>query len=121
MKTGVVARISLMQPIKFSQWLEKRYIDWLHETGERRTQRQFAAWLGITPALLSHYLRGTRRPMGVFLDAIAERLGDDAYDLAEVKRPDPLLRKFKGRLEYLSQTEREQINRILDDSIRRAG
>ena len=115
MKTGVVARISLMQPTKFTQWLEKQYIAWLHETGERRTQRQFATWLGITPALLSHYLRGSRRPMGEFLDAVAERLGDEAYDMAEVERPDPLLRKMKGKLGKLSLAQREKIDQILDE------
>lgn len=114
-KTTEDARIRTMSSTKFSAWLENKYIAWLSETGERRSLRQFAEWLGISSALLSRYMGGTRKPSGDFLERIALKLGDEAYDMAGMERPDPLLRKLKGRWGRLSQAQREQIERILDE------
>lgn len=103
-----------MQPTKFSAWLEKQYINWLTQAGERRTQREFAAWLGISNALLSHYLRGSRNPTSDFLEKIAVRLGDEVYDVVALARPDILFRRLKHSWAHLTSEERKQIENIVD-------
>ena len=114
-KTTEDARIQTMSSTKFSVWLENKYIVWLSETGGRRSLRQFAELLEISSALLSRYMGGTRKPSGEFLERIALKLGDEAYDMAGVERPDPLLRKLKGKWGKLTQAQREQIDRILGE------
>ena len=107
-----------MQPTKFSAWLEKQYINWLTQAGERRTQREFAAWLGISNALLSHYLRGSRNPTSDFLEKIALRLGDEVYDVVELPRPDPQLRKVKNAWPSLSKDQKTRIETIIIENTR---
>ncbi len=103
-----------MEPIPFSVWLEKQYIAWLSAAGERRTQRQFAAWLGLSNALLSHYLRGSRSPSDEYLEKIAAKLGDEAYDILEQPRPDKLFRRLKFAWQKLTSDERIQLEDLVD-------
>jgi len=100
--------------MEFKEWLEKEYIKWLTQSGQRRTQQQFAEWIGISDALLSHYLRGSRSPSKENLEQIAAKLGDEAYDVLEQPRPDKLFRRLKFAWQKLTGEERIQLEDLVD-------
>jgi len=105
-----------MRSTKFSAWLEQKYISWLSEAGHLRTLKDFAGWLGIGNAVLSHYLRGSRKPSADQLEKIADKLGMEAYDLLDQPRPDPVLVKIKTRWDKLNEEQKRKIEEILEDS-----
>lgn len=98
--------------MNFNQWLEQQYLDWEHQSGHRKTLQQFADYLGISSSLLSHYLSGSREPAQVNLDKIADKLGDEAYDVLERPRPDPLLRNMIRKWGRLSDEQKARIESI---------
>ena len=102
--------------MKFNQWLEQQYLDWEHLSGHRKTPQQFADYLGISSSLLSHYLSGSREPAQDNLDKIAEKLGDEAYDVLDRPRPDPVLRKVIRKWGELSDELKGKIESLVDES-----
>ena len=50
--------------------------------GRKAKDHEFATYLGVDPAYVSHWKRGYRVPNGPALDAIAAKLGADAYTAA---------------------------------------
>ena len=99
--------------MKFNQWLEQQYLAWEMQSGQRKTLLQFAEYLGISNSLLSHYLSGTRKPSDPILDRIVEKLGDEAYDVLEKPRPDPLLRRIIQNWGQMTEEQKDQITDIL--------
>ena len=99
--------------MKFNQWLEQQYLLWEMESGQRKTLLQFSQYLEITNSLLSHYLNGSRKPSTPNLDKIAEKLGDEAYDVLERPRPDPLLRRIIQNWGQMTEEQKDQIEGIL--------
>jgi transcriptional regulator with XRE-family HTH domain len=51
--------------------------------GRKAVNREFAEYLGVDPAYISHWTRGVRVPSGDMLDQVAARLGADAYEAAK--------------------------------------
>ena len=104
-----------MSSTKFSVWLEQKYIAWIAEAGQLRTLKEFAGWLGIGNAVLSHYIHGTRRPDPKQVEKIALKLGIEAYDLLNMPRPDPGLFKVKANWHILSEEQKRRIGEIVDE------
>lgn len=73
----------------------------------------FAAYLGISPQSLSHYLRGSRQPSGAALGGIALRLGLEAYDLLGYERPDERLLRLERGWALLNEAQRSQVEALL--------
>ena len=101
--------------MKFNQWLEQQYLDWEHQSGRRKTLQQFADYLGISSSLLSHYLSGSREPAAENLDKIADKLGDEVYDVLERPRPDPILRNVIRKWGKLSDEQKARIETITNE------
>ena len=77
----------------------------------------FANYLGISPPLLSHYMNGVRKPSIDTVHVLAEKLGNEIYDVLGFQRPDPALQKLIAKWEVLSDQEQREIlghlNKIL--------
>jgi hypothetical protein len=66
---------------EFSVLLEKKYLDWMHAAGERRDQKEFAAWLDVDYVTFNRHLNGTRipRPDDPIIHHYASKLGPEIY------------------------------------------
>jgi transcriptional regulator with XRE-family HTH domain len=72
-----------------SKWLNGKFFDWQRAEGGRRTITDFAAYLGVSQASLSEWLRGKYDPKGQNISRIAEKLGYEIYDALGMSRPLP--------------------------------
>jgi len=74
----------------YARWLEKHYVAWQLQQGQRMKVKVFAEFLEISYAHLSHYLNGQGAPGQVVADRIAVKLGYDfeGHDLLGLLRPD---------------------------------
>jgi hypothetical protein len=98
---------------KFNHWLENEYLKWQQERGRRGRLVQFAKHLGISAPLLSHYLKGIRKPAGATVHKIAKQLGPEIYDVLGLQRPDPQLTFITRNWNKLTEDQRaELIDRI---------
>jgi hypothetical protein len=67
---------------ELANWLEKKYIQWLTQVG-RRTQGEFADYLGLEKTTFNQYLNGKRTKIDYLLAfQIASKLGD--YSIMEI-------------------------------------
>ncbi len=99
-----------------SRWLEQKYLEWVAQEGRRRSLTEFAAYLNVPQPQLSHYMNGTRIPRGENLDRIAAVLGEDVYEVAQVRSYDKGLRKIIEVWNQLSPEEQnELIKRAAED------
>lgn len=95
------------QDTPFSEWLERQYLQWQMRQGSRATLGEFADYLGISRAVLSHYMNGIRKPSGQNVARLAARLGPETYDLLGLQRPDPNL-QFITRYWHTLQPKEQQ-------------
>ena len=109
-----------MTDTSVANWLESKYIEWLSDSGQRRTVSEFAEWLGISRSLLSRYLSGSRTPSRKNAEKIAARLGPEIYDLLGLQRPDPLLKRVQAHWNCLTKEDINEIERIVENAIRRS-
>lgn len=99
----------------FVDWLFHKYLDWQREMGRTASQSEFARYLGISAAALSHYMNGRREPDVVSLDKIAMMLGEEAYQLAGRIDRDPRLRDI---LKVWEQLDEDGQRRVLDEALK---
>lgn len=71
----------------FVLWLDRKFLAWQLERGERLLLKDFADWLGISNHLLSHYMNGRNVPTGENVRKLADKLGLEVYDLLGLARP----------------------------------
>ena len=110
-----------MEAKRLGKWLEGKYVDWMAKAGQRRTVTEFAKWLDIPRSLISRYLGGTRLPSRENVDKIAAKLGPEIYDLMGFQRPDPLLQRLQATWDRLTDQERKEIEKLVEEAGRRMG
>jgi hypothetical protein len=99
---------------RFQEFIQRKFVEWEAETGQRQKVASFADWLGIYSGSLSHYMTGAREPKGEHLRIIVEKLGPEAYDYVGTPEPmpdDPLLRMLVRKMRSLPPGVREEIAR----------
>ena len=101
--------------VTFSEYLEKKYLDWQHEQGRRKTIEDFAAYIGVSRPLLNMWMNGKRKPGKESLKLLSEILGNEVYDILGYERPNPYLQKINQIFEYLSP---EQQRKLAEDAKR---
>ena len=80
------------ESMELSEWIRKKYIDWLASVGEIRTQREFAEYIGIDKVSMSRYLNNKiKTPDTETVEKFAAKLGPEVYDVLGLARPDPQL------------------------------
>ena len=99
-----------------SEWLQKKYIDWMAEQGEIKTQHEFADFLGIDKVSLNRYFNGKiKTPDAETITKISEKLGPEIYDVLGLVRPDPQLQELTSIWHKLDQSVKEEILRVAED------
>jgi hypothetical protein len=76
--------------MKFNEWLMKKYFDWQIQAGKRRSQKEFADYLGVSPSALGQWMDGGYQPRGSRnITRLSEKLGPEVYDLLDLPYPLP--------------------------------
>lgn len=83
-----------MVNVTFSEYLEKKYIEWQHEHGRRKTIEEFAVYIGVSRPLLNMWMNGNRKPGKESLELLSAIFGNEVYDVLGYERPNPYLQKI---------------------------
>ena len=102
-----------------ADWLNKKYIEWVQETGKRQTVTAFAQYCGVRLTDMSRYLSGGRRVEGKNLKKIGEVLGFEIYDLLGRPRPDPKLQAIIDHWGSVSEDARDEASAIIQRAAER--
>jgi transcriptional regulator with XRE-family HTH domain len=96
---------------KFTVFMERRYLEWQLQSGGRQSVQAFADYLGISQPLLSMWLNGsTKTPSPKSLYKIAQKLGNEVFDIFGITPPDPLLNYVIINWDKLSPDEQRTIH-----------
>jgi len=93
----------------FPELLEQKFLAWQHEVGKRKTIQEFAAYLGVSQPILSHWLNGKRSPGPENLRLLSSKLGPEVYDVLGLERPDPDLAYITQHWEELDPATRRRL------------
>lgn len=107
----------------FKDFINRKFIEWMAESGERRTVTQFADYLDVNQGDLSHWLKGNRTPSGESLDKVAAKLGREAYQIAGKPEPMPdssLLKRALRAMMQLPPEIQEQIADLAEEKAKEA-
>ncbi len=69
-------------------WLEKIFLEWQTQSGERKTQGDFAIYLEVDQSMLSRWINGQRLPTNENVIKLGNKLGPEIYDLLGWVRPE---------------------------------
>lgn len=94
---------------KFSEYLERQFLEWQQKSGKRRTLNDFADYLGVKRPLLSLWLNGSRKPGIETTIRLSELLGLEIYDALELPRPDPRLHYITRNWGKIPDEEKNRI------------
>src|SRR5574340_257094 len=107
------ARGHKMAVMGFPEFLEQKYVDWLHRNGKRKSLEEFASYLGVSQPLISHWLSGHRRPGPANIKMLAEVFGPEVYDSLGLQRPNPLQAYAARNWDRLPPKEQRKISEII--------
>lgn len=103
---------------QFPKFLEKQFLKWQNESGERKTLDEFAIYLGISRPLLSMWMNGTRRPGSENIVLLVEIFGLEVYDALSLPRPDPFLSYAKQAISRLNERQKKKLTEQIDQYLR---
>lgn len=99
-----------IEAVKFGDWLETEFLRFQMRIGKRQTLGDFAKALQISQGLLSHYLKGIRKPREATVVKMSDILGDEIYKVLGYAIPDPVLKEIT---KLYSEMSEEQQNELL--------
>lgn len=106
---------SKIEQMTFSEFLEKKFLEWQQREGGRRTVKEFAAYIGVSQSTISTWWNDVKKPEGENLMKLAFKLGLEVYDVLGKERPDIDLHYIQANWElldpYAKRTLREQAER----------
>jgi len=73
----------------FSQFLERKYLEWQIDVGKRISQAEFAKLIGISRASLTMWMNGDHLPDRENAGKLASFFGPEVFDVLNLPRPDP--------------------------------
>ena len=102
-----------MEPKDFSELLLSLYLGWQEKSYNRKSLREFAEYLNVSPQTLSNYWSGKRRPSQDFANTLYEIFGDERiFEFSGLPKPDIRLVKL-NRIWY--ELPEENKNRMMSD------
>lgn len=81
-----------MLAMNFPQLLEAKYLEWRKNEGGKKTETEFAEWLGFKISTVSTWWNNKSKPNDEkIIRRLAQKLGDEVYDALGMERPDSRL------------------------------
>jgi len=93
----------------FPEWINKKFVLWQAERGERKTIQEFAAFLGISRPLLNMWMNANRKPGTENIKILEEIFGLEVYDALGLPRPNPYLQRVNRLWEFLPEAIQKKI------------
>lgn len=110
--------------VKVPEFLNRKFLEWQLESGERKTIEDFANLFGAKQAIVSMWMNGKRQPGEKYKNRIIEIYGDEAIqafgddiDLHFIQKnwddlPPELRRKLREQAEqYAAHNESRRVHR----------
>lgn len=99
-----------MAETEFSKWLTVRFLEYQAAQKRRVTVEEFAQYLGgVHQVTVSRWMNGTRTPDQGYVSMLADRFGDEVYDMLDLPRPDPRLQAIIANWKCLTDEQRNQL------------
>lgn len=95
--------------VTFSQYLEKKFLEWQSMEGRRKTIEEFALYIGVSRPLLNMWMNGKRKPGKESLKLLSTILGNEVYDILGYERPNPYLQTINRIFERLSPEHQRKL------------
>ena len=105
--------------MKFSQFLEKKFLEWQSLVGERKTVREFASYIGVSQATISTWWNTDRVPEGENVLKLATKLGVEVFDVLGLPRPDTDLLFIQTVWGELDEKTRQKLRDLAEDAKQR--
>jgi len=86
----------------FSVLLERKFLEWQLDLGERKSQAEFARLIGVSRASLTMWMNGSHLPDMESAKKIASVLGPEIFDALGLPQQNPYLQKINQIFERLS-------------------
>lgn len=100
----------------FSDWLNKKFVEWQAAQGRPMSQKDFARWLGVKPTTYSGWVNDDIPPSGENLSKLAYKLGDEVYLVLGREPPSPAVQALLKAREAYEELDPDQqqafLNRI---------
>ena len=93
----------------FTTLLERKFLEWQLETGGRKSQAEFAQYIGVKRGTLTMWLNGDHFPERDNVNKLAKVLGDEVYDAMNLPRPNPYLQTINKVFERLSPEQQQKL------------
>jgi len=94
----------------FAEFLEREFTRIQFERRKRLTINEFAELLGFSPAAVSLWLNGDRKPDKFSVIQLAKILSPEIYDYFDLPRPDPLLVDIDREFPNLTASQQHAIH-----------
>lgn len=109
--------ITPMDKQSFKDYLFQKFIEWEKATEKRRVSfSAFARWLSnnsfdieVKHQVLDKWINGTIPKEAKYIYVLAEKFGDEIYEILEVERPDPDLLRLTQIWQYLPEKTRHYL------------
>ncbi len=98
---------------KLSEWITQKYLDWEKAQGKPQTYYNFSRYLDVPHSDLTLWISGNSLPEGDHLVKLANRLGEEIYDLLVKPRPVGHLQAMNTAFLNLPAAFRERLNNAI--------
>jgi transcriptional regulator with XRE-family HTH domain len=99
---------------RFGHWLTRKFLDLQSQSGHPWTVTEFAGYLECPQSSISRWMQGKSLPDEARTDKIATKLGDEIYDLVDLPRPDPDLRRIEAMWPMIKEERKAYILKVIE-------
>lgn len=96
------------------KFFNRKYWEW--QAGDRRSQKEFAVYLGVEPGTLSHWMNGVRKPDYESCIMLSKKLGNAIFIVGGFIPPDPALGEIVSVWDDLNEEAKSSITAVVKDS-----
>jgi len=106
--------------MEFKDWLMEKFLEWEKQQTRRQTYSSFSRYLGIKQNTFSQWMAGNYVPSRENADQLANRLGNEIYEVLGMKAPDPIITAIE-ELEKSSDPEAIKVRKSIFDLLSSTG
>lgn len=106
---------------KIGEFMERAWLRWQLEEGEKKSLSEFADALGCSQSYLSMVIAGRRKPSEEMVNRWSPVVGPEIYDLLGLERPDPQLRKLRVKYDAIPPDDVDAFFEWIDEFMRARG
>ena len=105
---------------RFSAWLTQQFRDWEAKSSRKQNVSAFARYLGVRQPSLNRWMQGDNPPDEGNIKILAQKLGDEVYDIINLPRPYSTEEEWQKLLSEFSpeirQAKMQEAIRILEEN-----